>query len=99
MKKFILKLLKIKSEEEIRKDERCKVIKEMLEDKEEYEYFISILLFFNNGNRSHRVGKITSDAPITTQEVIDRFVEDQVKEECKLESALVIKNYESNEEK
>lgn len=99
MKKFILKLLKIKSEEEIRKDERCKVIKEMLEDKGEYEYFISILLFFNNGNRSHRVGKITSDAPITTQEVIDRFVEDQVKEECKLESALVIKNYESNEEK
>lgn len=99
MKKFILKLLKIKSEEEIRKDERCKVIKEMLEDKGEYEYFISILLFFNNGNRSHRVGKITSDAPITAQEVIDRFVEDQVKEECKLESALVIKNYESNEEK
>ena len=99
MKKFILKLLKIKSEEEIRKDERCKVIKEMLEDKGEYEYFISILLYFNDGNRSHRVGKIISDVPITTQEVIDRFVENQVEEECKLESALVIKNYESNEEK
>lgn len=46
MKKFILKLFKIKSEEEIRKDERCKVIKEMLEDKEEYEHFVSIIFLY-----------------------------------------------------
>jgi hypothetical protein len=106
MKKFILKLFKIKSEEEIRKDERCKVIKEMLEDKEEYEHFVSIIFLYGNGDRSHRVGRITSETPITTQEVIDGFVEDQIekdpklkKKDYKLESALVIKNYESNEEK
>ena len=50
MKKFILKLFKIKSEEEIRKDERCKVIKEMLEDKEEYEHFVSIIFLYGNGD-------------------------------------------------
>lgn len=100
MKKLLWNLFGLPSEEEIRKDERCKVLKELLDEEENFEYFVSIILENPNKNKwTHLVGIISSKTKKPIEDISKEFLDKEIEKneelrEDHLFSSMVLENFD-----